>query len=118
MDNEKSKLIDTLAEAISSNPQTEAMFNALIPDEDVSETKNENDKNNGGMDISAMLKLSQVMSGLNNSENDDRSKLLYAIRPFLSEERQSAVDSAIKLLKVASVLKLVKDLDILKDFKL
>lgn len=120
MDDEKNKLIETLTEAISSNPQAEAVFNALVPDEpdEQDKSKKNTNKSDSGFDISMLLKMQNMMSTLNNSGDDDRSRLLLAIKPFLSEERRPQVDSAIKLLKLASLFKLAGELDLFKDFKL
>lgn len=119
MDDEKSRLIDTLAEAISASPQAEAVFNALVPDEpEGSSQKNETKSSGAGLDISTILKMQEMMSALKSAGDDDRSRLLSAIKPFLSEEMRPQVDSAIKLLKIASLLKLAGELDLFKDFKL
>lgn len=120
MDDEKSKLIDALAGAISSSPQSEALFNALVPDEEDSSEKSsqKNTGQNGSLDISMLLKLNQMMSGIKQTEDDDRSRLLSAIRPFLSEDKRDTVDSAIRILKLFSILKLAKELDLFKDLKL
>lgn len=119
MDDEKNKLIDALTDAISQNPQTEAIFNALLPDDDSDNNKpseNASQNTNNPIDISTILKLGQMMNGLKTLEEDDRSRLLTAIKPFLSEEKKSSVDSAIKLLKISSLLKLARELDLFKDF--
>lgn len=122
MDDEKSRLIESLAEAISSNPQAEAIFNALIPDEPRENEERKQDSaeqsSKNFLDISSLFKMQSVLSALNSTQDDDRSRLLLSIRPFLSEEKQSHVDSAIKLLKIASILKLLEGLDLFKDFKL
>lgn len=121
MEDEKSKLIDTLAEAISSNPQAEAIFNTLVPDEPEEKNESQNSlppKENNSLDVSTLLKMQGMMSALKSSGDDNRSKLLMAIKPFLSEERRPHVDSAIKLLKIASLLRLAGELDLFKDFKL
>jgi len=121
MEDEKSRLIDTLAEAISSNPQAEAVFNALVPDEpeETNTSHSQSSTNdNSGFDVSTLLKMQGMMSALKAAGDDDRSRLLMAIKPFLSEERRPQVDSAIKLLKIASLLKLAGELDLFKDFKL
>lgn len=120
MDDEKSRLIDTLAEAISKNPQAEAVFNALVPDapEEAEASDSSLKKDNSSLDLSAVLKMQEIMSVLKNAGEDDRSRLLSAIKPFLSEERRAHVDSAIKLLKIVSVLRLAGELDLFKDFKL
>ena len=122
MDDEKSRLIDSLAEAISNNPQATAMFNALIPDDndETEANKRENSDNNSSntLDVSAIFKMQSILSAFKSTNDDDRSRLLTAIRPFLSEERKPHVDSAIKLLKIASIIKLAGELDLFKDFKL
>lgn len=41
---------------------------------------------------------------------DDRTKLLLAIKPFLSEKRAPYMDSAINILKLVSIGKIGKDL--------
>jgi len=51
-----------------------------------------------------------VLSALTSQVNDDRTRLLLAIKPFLSEKRAPYMDSALTVLKLASVGKLSKDL--------
>lgn len=122
MDDEKSRLIDSLAEAISNNPQAAAMFNALLPDDDnktEERTEDTSDQNSAtALDVSAIFKMQSILSAFKSTGEDDRSRLLSAIRPFLSEERKPHVDSAIKLLKIVSIIKLAGELDLFKDFKL
>ena len=80
-------------------------------------------------DPDLMSKVSSVLSSLNNqSENtekpsfpnisnlsgilpsDDRTRLLLALKPFLSEKRSMYMDSAVNILKLVSVGKIGKDL--------
>lgn len=42
--------------------------------------------------------------------DDDRTRLLRAIKPFLSEKRAPYMDSAINILRFASIGKISKDL--------
>ena len=51
-----------------------------------------------------------MLSSLGNMVNDDRTRLLMAIKPFLSEKRAPYMDSAMTILKFASIGKLGKDL--------
>ena len=51
-----------------------------------------------------------LLSKLSGGINDDRTKLLMAIKPFLSEKRAPYMDSALTILKFASIGKLGKDL--------
>lgn len=66
-----------------------------------------------GFDIGKLMELSSLM---NSTKNDEDAALLLALKPHLKEERQHKVDKAVKLLKVLSVWKTLKDTGILKDF--
>lgn len=84
-------------------------------------------------DPEIMSKVQSVVSSLSNKEetdseaptippalfskpggglNDDRTRLLMAIKPFLSEKRAPYMDSALAILKFASIGKLGKDLNL------
>ncbi len=74
-------------------------------------------KNLGGSDNSspqsensplgaALPALSSLASGV----QDDRTRLLLAIKPFLSEKRAPYMDSAVNILKLVSIGKIGKDL--------
>ncbi len=56
-----------------------------------------------------------ILSALKQSGGDERSRLLLALRPHLGEERRARVDKAIKLLRLASVMPLLKESGILND---
>lgn len=60
------------------------------------------------IDPSQMAKILSVMSRLKNARDDNRSKLLLALKPHLSEPRREKVDAAIKLLKLIDLLPLLK----------
>ena len=55
--------------------------------------------------------LTQMMKLMKKSGNDDsRIKLLLALKPNLSPERQERVDSAIRILKLIELAPMLKDL--------
>ena len=54
--------------------------------------------------------LGNIMGALKSAPSDDRTRLLLAIKPFLSEKRAPYMDSAVTILKLASIGKLGKDL--------
>ena len=58
-------------------------------------------------DIGKIAKILSLIKG--PSGNDDRVKLLLALKPNLSKERQQKVDSAIKILKLIELAPLFKD---------
>lgn len=59
-----------------------------------------------GFDISKIMGL---MSVFNNQQRDRRSDLLMALKPHLSIQRQERVDKAVKLLKIVSMLPVLKE---------
>ncbi|MDD4699728.1 MAG: hypothetical protein PHV07_05650 [Oscillospiraceae bacterium] len=63
------------------------------------------------IDIGAIMK---IVGALNSGGNDNRSQLLLALKPHLSEPRRERVDSAIKILKLINILPLIKDQGLLK----
>ncbi len=60
-------------------------------------------------DTAAMLSgLMPVLGSL--KQEDETTRLLEAMRPFLSEERQRKLDKAKRLIKVMKLMPLIKDL--------
>ena len=57
--------------------------------------------------MSALTKFAPMMSGF--SEDDDVSRLLQALRPFLSAEKQQKLDRAQRLMKLVRIIPLIKD---------
>ncbi len=120
MSEEGSKLLENLMNALGDNPSETIvqMLSALS----ASPEKQENDVHQekeqaevSGIDLDMLMKLQGLMGSFANSENDERSTLLYALRPFLSEERRPQIDRAIKLLKLSSLAKTAQEMDILKN---
>lgn len=61
--------------------------------------------------LSMITKFAPLLSQLNRE--DDTTRLLFALRPFLSQERQKKLDEAGKLIKMMKILPLVKEFGIL-----
>ena len=61
-----------------------------------------------------MQSIISIIGKLNSSGGDNRTALLTALKPHLSEPRREKVDTAIKILKVIEILPLLKDSGILK----
>ncbi len=61
--------------------------------------------------LSMMTKLAPLLSDMN--KEDDTTRLLFSLRPFLSDERKKKLDEASKILKIMKLLPLVKDVGIL-----
>ena len=58
--------------------------------------------------MSQLLKLAPMLGSL--KQEDDTTRLLEAMRPFLSEERRQKLDKAKRLIKVMKLMPLIKDL--------
>ncbi|MBQ7133333.1 MAG: hypothetical protein IJO20_02455 [Ruminococcus sp.] len=61
--------------------------------------------------LSMMTKLAPLLSDMN--KEDDTTRLLFSLRPFLSDERKKKLDEASKILKIMKLLPLIKDVGIL-----
>lgn len=118
MGEEGNKLLESLMGALGENPsetlgQMLSAFSgeqAENKEEDGTEKKTEG---GGGFDPSLLLKLQGLMG--NQHQADERSALLLAIRPFLSEERRPQVDQAVKLLKLSQLAKTAQEFDLFKN---
>ena len=53
---------------------------------------------------------SAVLGALSKNINDDRTNLLLALKPFLSEKRAPYMDSALTIMKLVKMGKIGKDL--------
>lgn len=60
-----------------------------------------------GLDIGTMAKAASLLGAAGSTS--DNEKLLLALKPLLREENRAKVDTALKLLKLISLLPLLKD---------
>ena len=60
-------------------------------------------------DIENIMRLKNVLGGAGSLKSDSNTAFLQALKPFLSESRQSKLDSAAKILNMTKMLKLLKD---------
>jgi hypothetical protein len=94
---EKDKLIDKEQPKHDDKPTVTNELSSLI---------------DSGIDPAMMLKMTKVMRQMNSKEQDDRTRLLYAIKPYLSGGRKRRVDNAASMMRMIKVMDLFKD-----DFK-
>ena len=71
----------------------------------LSDTKKE-EPDTAGIDIG---KLMPIISKINSRGNDNRTALLLALRPHLSDKRKERLDTAVRLLRVADMLPLLQE---------
>ncbi len=120
MDDMAGKISELLSDP-EGMKKIQAMASALFgKDEEASDQqpKEETKELEGGLSLPEgfdPLKLMNIFSALKNDKTDERATLLLALRPHLSAERQERVDKAVKLLKLASLLPLIKQQGILDE---
>ena len=83
-------------------------------DDDKSGTKRDTEPNSdcsgglfSGLDPEMLIRMLSLFEALN--QPDDNERFLLALKPLLREENRAKVDSAIRLMKLFTVLPLIKD---------
>lgn len=64
---------------------------------------------NSGISAGDMQMIMSLISRFNNAGDDDRTRLLMALKPHLSEPKREKVDTAVKILKMIELLPLIKE---------
>lgn len=79
-------------------------------DSDKSDSDKENEQSEGlfsGLDPEMLVSMLSLFETLN--QPDDNERFLLALKPLLREENRKKVDSAIRLMKLFSLLPVLKD---------
>lgn len=107
--------MDDISEKLSAllnNPEglegLKSMAESLLNGEGTKE------KDQHSLQQSEIAGIMKILNAL-KSTNDKSVDLLLALKPHLSHEKQAKLDTAIKLLKIYSILPLLKDTNILGD---
>ena len=58
-------------------------------------------------DINTFFKMQQIMSSLNNNQDDSRANLLRSLKPYLKESRKEKVDQYIQLFGMGKVFEML-----------
>lgn len=90
----------------------EDILRALAEDtpQEPGDTDSGSDEQSGlfsGLDFNTIAKAAALMGAMGTPGDDE--KLLLALRPLLREENRAKVDTAVKLLKLISLLPLLRD---------
>ena len=73
----------------------------------VSNDVSSNSSQDTGIDMETLLKISNIVSKMNSSQNDPRSNLLLSLKPYLKESRKNKVEQYVKLLNMSKVLDII-----------
>ena len=57
--------------------------------------------------LGTMMRLAPLLGAMN--EENDSTRLLYALKPFLSEKRRRRIDQSVRLLGIMRILPLIKE---------
>ncbi len=107
-----SDMLDTLKGLLGDNAdeKLDGIMKIINPDgaqsPPIQSTENPNEQGEISPEMLAMLK--SVMSKMGNGVKDDRTKLLMSLKPYMGEDRQSTIDSAIKMLNLSQFSELFK----------
>ena len=90
----------------------EDLLRALSDDEDDGKSDNNAGSEDGkglfsGLDPEMLLKMLSLFETLN--QPDDNERFLLALKPLLREENRPKIDSALRLLKLISLLPVLKE---------
>ncbi len=70
----------------------------------------------GGLDLQALMGIGRMMEQVNKP--DSKTELIRALKPLLCPERQKKADTAIKILRLLSLLPLLRESGLLDNFNL
>lgn len=107
MDDLSAKLSEILGDEDSMRRVQELASQLLSKEPTLGEK--ETNENNDGVDMGRLITL---VSKFKNKGEDDRTRLLLALKPHLSSERAKRVDTAVKLLKIIDLLPLIRETDL------
>ena len=93
----KNSFSDNINENITANSDSPSNHNSL----------NNNSENNLNIDFDTILKIKNIMEAF-NQKDDNRSNLLYSLKPYLRESRQRKIDQYVHIFKLSGIAKMIK----------
>lgn len=119
MAEDNSELINKLMGMLGDNPEEKiaaALSSLGVGGEEKNQSREPEPAESKGAELDALLQIGNLLSSV--SGDDERSRLLSDLKPFLSENKRPKVDNAVKLLKLAKMAEAAGKTDLLKNFKL
>lgn len=93
----KNSSSDNINENITTNSNSHSNHNS----------PNNNSENNLNIDFDTILKIKNMMESFNQID-DNKSNLLYSLKPYLRESRQRKIDQYVNLFKLSGIAKMIK----------
>ncbi len=109
---------DTLNGILSSLSQEDTeniarLASELFSSQEGQEKKDEHIEDTGfNFDMNTVMKIASVINTISNQPEDPGCRLLRDLRPMLSADRQQKVDKAIQIMKIMSLMPLIKELNL------
>lgn len=118
MAGENDNLLESLMGMLGDNPQEKIsqILGGLSSSQGNSPSKEAETDTAANIDLTSLLKLQSALSP--GGSDDDNTRLLSAIKPFLNDKRKPQVDQLLKLLKLANAAQKAGGMDLLKNLKL
>ena len=101
-DNAEDKISGIMKILNSDNSQTEPETSSPLQE------SAENKSDIPAITPEMIMAAQSIMSKLSSSDDDDRSRLLMSLKPYMRESRQSSIDSAVKMLNLAQMSQFFK----------
>ena len=96
--------IKNILNSMNMNNAENANSNEETSNESVRSDNNFNDFM-GNIDFNTILKAQEIMNSLkNDKQNDYRTNLLLALKPYVRESRKNKVDTYIQLMKMGKII--------------
>ena len=94
----------------SSNSYNNSYSNSNYNAQNNNNKSNEQNSNNSipNIDMDTLMKLQNIMSKMKNSDNDDMSRLLLSLKPYLRDGRKDKIDDYIKLIKMGKMTQILE----------
>lgn len=91
-----------------------------LNDDSINVENNDNSVNSNGsdssnvssdfnIDINTILQAKKIFDGLNSGKDDPRANLLLSLKPYLKDSRKDKIDKYVQLLKMGSILNILKE---------
>ncbi len=94
--------------SVSSKTETSVTSGTIC--ESSNDDKQSNSSDSGfdfsSIDIGTLIKVQGMLSKLNSASDDDMTKLLFALKPYLRNEKKEKVDEYIKLVRMGKMTEL------------
>ena len=62
------------------------------------------------IDMATLMKMQSIMSKMKSYDNDDMSRLLLSLKPYLRDEKKDKIDEYIKLIKMGRLTQVIESL--------